>query len=210
VADKRIKWAPGREDRFKDWIEDELNGATSARAPLERKWQLWLEQYRAPAVQPTKNFPFPGASNYVMPVTAIDVDQLYAKFVQTIHAPANLWTIEALNPNWTDASKPIQDFLQWLDGAILKMEDVDARAFLELVKLGTCIYKTDWLYERRNIWTYGEDGSRVRAERTVSHPVWTMCALWTLSSLPMRMRFRLMTRVARLGLRNDTVYVLKP
>jgi hypothetical protein len=171
VADKRIRWASGREDAFKDWIDTEVYAALSARAALEQRWRSWLEQYRAPATQPTKHFPFEGAANFIMPVTAIDVDQLYAKFVQTVHAPANLWTLEALNPQWTDSAKPIQDFLQWLDTAILHMEDVNKRAFLELVKLGTCIYKTDWLFERRNVWTYDGDGGRVRATRTVSHPI---------------------------------------
>jgi hypothetical protein len=47
---------------------------------------------------------------------------------------------------------------------------VNKRAFLELVKLGTAIYKTDWLYEKRNIWTYDEQGERVRATRVISHP----------------------------------------
>src|SRR3954470_14218882 len=152
-------------------MDYEINAALSARASLEQKWRSWLEQYRAPANQPTKHFPFEGASNYVMPVTAIDVDQLYAKFIQTIHAPANLWTVEALNSNWTDAAKPIQDFLQWLDGSILQMEDVNKRALLEMVKLGTCIYKTDWWYERRTVWAYDDTGNRVRAERTISHPI---------------------------------------
>lgn len=171
MADKRIKWGPGREDAFKSYIDVELAAALSARAPLERRWVEWLKQYRAPANQPTKHFPFEGAANYVMPVTAIDVDQLFAKFIQTMHAPANLWTIEALNPQWTDAAKPIQDFLQWLDTSILHMEDVNKRAVLELVKLGTVVYKTDWLYEQRTTWTYNDAGERVRARRVVSHPV---------------------------------------
>ena len=93
MADKRIKWGAGREEAFKAWIDTELSAALSSRASLERRWTEWLAQYRAPATQPTKHFPFEGASNYVLPVTAIDVDQMYAKFVQTIHAPANLWTI---------------------------------------------------------------------------------------------------------------------
>ena len=169
--DKRIKWGSGREAAFLDWIVPEITTAETARASLERRWRDWMEQYRAPANQPLKSFPWEGAANYVMPVTAIDVDQLYAKFIQTIHAPANLWTIEALNPNWTDAAKPIQDFMQWLDGAILKMEDVNKRALLEMVKFGTCVYKVDWHFERRNVWSYDENGGRIRAERTVSHPI---------------------------------------
>ena len=171
MAEKRIQWGPGREQAFKDYIEAEINMALSARAALEQRWRTYLEQYRAPANQPLKSFPFEGAANFVLPVTATDVDQLYAKFMQTIHAPANLWTTEGLNPNWVDAAKPIQDFLQWMDGAIVKMEDVNARALLELVKLGTCIYKTDWLYERREVWSYDGSGKRIRAERTVSHPI---------------------------------------
>jgi hypothetical protein len=170
VTDKRIKWGPGRQEAFLDWIIPEIQAAESARASLDRKWERWLEQYRAPATQATRQFPFPGAANYVMPVTAIDVDQLFAKFMQTIHAPANIWTIEAMNPDWTDVAKPAQDYLQWLDHALLHMEEVDQRALLELVKLGTCIYKTDWVYEYREIGTYDETGNRIRAMRQVSHP----------------------------------------
>jgi hypothetical protein len=171
MAERRIKWGPGREEAFLDWVLPEIHQAETARASLERKWQAWLTQYRAPANQPLKSFPWEGAANYVMPVTAIDVDQLYAKFFQTIHAPANLWTIEALNPNWTDAAKPIQDFLQWLDGSLLHMEDVNERVLLELVKLGTGIWKVDWHFERRIVWSYDENMNRVQAERTVSHPI---------------------------------------
>lgn len=171
ATNKRIQWAPGKEELFKDWLDYEIPAALSARQSLENKWRLWLEQYRAPAVQATKHFPFEGASNYVLPITAIDVDQLFAKFIQTIHGPSNLWTIEALNPDWTDAAKPIQDYLQWLDNTLLHMEDVDKRAILEMTKLGTCIYKTDWLYERRKVWRYDGNGGKVRAEQTISHPI---------------------------------------
>lgn len=170
TTSKRITWGPGRDTAFMDYADAELYQALGARQSLEQKWRTWLEQYRASATQPIKHFPFEGASNKVMPVTAIDVDQLFAKFIQTIHAPANLWTIEALSPEWQDAAKPIQDFLQWLDGTILHMEDVNTRAFLELVKLGTAIYKTDWWYERRSVWGYDGEGKKVRMEKTISHP----------------------------------------
>ena len=51
------------------------------------------------------------------------------------------------------------------------MEDVNKRALLEMVKFGTCVYKVDWHFERRNVWSYDENGGRIRAERTVSHPI---------------------------------------
>lgn len=167
----RVQWGAGREQAFLDWIDQEMRQALSARVSLERNWRRWLEQYRAPANRPLKEFPFYGAANFELPLTAIDVDQLYAKFIQTIHAPTNLWTLEPLNPQWEDATKPLQDFLQWLDRALIKMEGINKRALLELVKLGTCIYKTGWLFEHRLVTIYDSQGNRQRIPRTVSRPI---------------------------------------
>lgn len=166
-----VKWGPGREQAWiiqHDW---EIRWALQSRLNLERQWRAWLEMYRAPAKQPLRKFPFEGAANYIMPATAIDVDQLYAKFMQTIHAPENLWTLEALNEKWLPAQKPLQDFLQWMDYTLLKMWNVNKRVFLEMVKLGTGIYKVGWLYERRPVWTYDDNGKRVQGNRMISRPV---------------------------------------
>ena len=104
-----VKWGKGREEQCRQWLDAELTAAIGARSALEAIWRKWLEQYRAPAVQPLKDFPFAGAANYVLPITATDVDQLYAKEMQTIFAPENLWTLQALNESWIDAAKPLQD-----------------------------------------------------------------------------------------------------
>jgi len=92
-----IVWGKGKEQQFILMIDWELRFALQARLNLERQHRAWLEMYRAPAKQPTRKFPFEGAANYVAPIAATDIDQLYAKFMQTIHAPENLWTLEALN-----------------------------------------------------------------------------------------------------------------
>src|SRR6185369_14752932 len=127
--------------------------------------------YNAPAQRPLVRFPFEGAYGYEMPVIATGVDQLYAKFIQTIHQPPNLWTLEPLNEQWIEAAKPMQDFLQWLDGAVLKMYQVNKRVLLDMVKLGTGIYKHGWLYEKRPVWTYDPTtGKRVKQVKVRSQP----------------------------------------
>ena len=165
-----IKWGKGRLAQFAEYVDWELKAALQARLSLERQWQDWLEQYRAPAKQPVKKFPFEGAANYVLPITATDVDQLIAKEMQTLHAPDNLWTLEPLNERWTDAAKPMQDALTWLDHNLLHMQEVNERVNLEKYKLGTGLYKHGWLYERRKIWTYDLDGRAMRAERLRGGP----------------------------------------
>jgi hypothetical protein len=155
-----IRWGPGRKDAFIAWMDAELDDAIRARDPLLKTWIRWLDQYRAPANQGTVSFPFEGAANFVLPVTATSVDIMFAKFMQTIHAPENLWTLQPLNERWVKASKPLQDYLTWLDRNVLHMWDLNQRVILECVKLGTAIYKTGWLFERRPTWGYDRQGKR--------------------------------------------------
>lgn len=165
----RIVWGPRRLEAFISYIDYELLDAQRARDPLLQTWLRWLEQYRAPANQPVASFPFEGAANFVLPVTATDVDQLYASFMQSLHA-TNLWTLSALNERWVNAAKPLQDYLGWLDNNLLKMWNVNKRAVLECTKLGTAIYKTGWLYERRKVWTYDATGKPIKAEKIRGYP----------------------------------------
>ena len=165
-----VAWGPGREADFVAWIDHELIQAQTARMGLDRQHRDWLSQYRVSAKNATRNFPYEGASNYTLPLTAIDVDILYASFMQTVHAPENVWSTSALNERWVRAAKPLQDFLTLLDQRVLKMYNVNKRVFLETTKLGTGIYKTGWTYERRPVWTYDAAGKRIRAERIISKP----------------------------------------
>jgi len=143
-----IRWGKGRDDQFRQWLTADLRHALDARAGLERQWLAWLDMYRSapPAVA---RWPFEGAANETIPAIATDTDQLYAKFMQTVHAAPNLWSLSPLNERWVHTSKPLQDFLTLLDTQVLHMYNVDKRALLELCKLGTCIYKTGWTFERR-------------------------------------------------------------
>lgn len=166
-----VKWGKGRLSQFVQWIDWELRFGLQSRLSLERQWREWLEMYRAPAKQPIRKFPYEGASNVVLPIAATDIDQLFAKEMQTLHAPNNLWTMEALNERWVDAAHPMQDALSWLDHHLLKMQSVNERVNLEKYKLGTGIYKTSWNYEKRKVWTYNDQGAVIRAQRIVGQPV---------------------------------------
>ncbi len=166
-----VKWPNAEaENGLKGYLHYELQMALQARQPLERQWRAWLEQYRAPAKQGLKDFPFLGAANWELPITATDVDQFYAKFMQSIHASPDLWNVQPMNEKWQDAAKPIQDFLSVLDKSVLKMYRVNKRAIMEMVKLGTAIYEHGWIYEARQVNTYDPEGNVIRAERVRSQP----------------------------------------
>lgn len=166
-----VTWGKGREADFISWIDTELRDAQTARLGMDRQHRDWLSQYRVSAKSATRNFPYEGAFNYQMPLTAIDVDILYARFMQTVHAPENIWSVSPMNERWVAAAKPLQDFLTILDTRKLNMYNVNTRVLLECVKLGTGIYKTQWNYERRPVWSYDAKGNRERVMRTTSAPV---------------------------------------
>ena len=111
-----------------------------------------------------------GNSNEVLSVIATDVNQLYAKFMQTLHASPNLWSVSAMNERWVHVAKPMQDFLTLLDTHRLKMYNVNKRVVLEMCKLGTGIYKTGWTFEQRRTRSYDAAGNVVPTLKTDSYP----------------------------------------
>ncbi len=167
----RVKWGPGRRERFRHLCRDELDRALGGRSSAEGDWTRWMEQYRAPASSGMKHYPFEGASNYIMPITAMNMDPILAMYMGNIHQAQNIWTITPLNENWIKASKPLQDYLQWLDVTMLKMWDVNIRAMREALLLGTSVYKTYWFWETRNVTAYDGAGNRVRQARTFNKPI---------------------------------------
>lgn len=160
-----------QEQAFVSYITTAMQTALAERSTLETKWRDWLEDYRSPMPTATKRFPYEGASDYTLPFGAMTVDPLVARFVTTLHAPANMWTLQPLNERWVPIAKPMQDYLQFLDQTRLKLFDVNYRAILELVKLGTTIYKHGWTYERRRVNTYDPATGQVRPEmRAIGGP----------------------------------------
>lgn len=165
-----VKWGKGKQAEISEWLFQEITQALRERDPLERRWRKWLDLYRATANQPFKHFPFEGAHNYMLPSLATTADQMLAVFMQTVHAPGNIWTLKDLNERWTKVKKPMQDFLEAVDSRLLHMWDVDYRVMSEMVKLGTGIYKTGWLYERRKIQGYDDQGRRVKQDLLRTQP----------------------------------------
>lgn len=165
-----VVWGAGRQDEFTTYFCTDMQRALGDRSALERKWARWLDQYRAPVTNEVKSFPWHGASNRTLPWTAMNADPLIAKFMTTLHAPESFWTLQPLNERWVNASKPMQDYMQYLDETQLHMFDVNYRAVLEFVKLGTCLYKTGWAFERRNTMKYDASGKLQRVQEFVSHP----------------------------------------
>ena len=165
-----VKWGKGRRDNLRQFLRFEIDRALGARSGAEEKWRDRLVQYRAQPEAGIAHFPFEGASKVTVPVTADNVDPIWARYMANIHGADNIWTMRALSEKWVTAAKPLQDFTQWLDVNLLHMWDVNMRAFRDMVLQGTAVYKTGWKFEQKKVWGYDDQLNRVKQVQTINAP----------------------------------------
>jgi hypothetical protein len=167
----RVRWGPGRRDAFLDWAQHEVRRVIDQRTTLEKLWRVYQELYRTPEPKSIRRFPFEGASNRTYPLTKMTLDPILARYLRTLHAPLNVYTLEALNERWVKVAKPLQDYLQFLDHSMLNLWDVNYRVLDEMLKLGTGIYKVGWRYENHRVMGYDRNLSRTSVIRQINQPV---------------------------------------
>jgi hypothetical protein len=133
-------------DQLKSWLKDEIWEANSERADILLDWERWQLQYWATPEFGVKNFPFQRAAKVVIPLTAIAVEAVHARLMNTVFAVEPFWSIRPRTKIWIEHARPVEEFLQ------AEVEDentLDAYTFcndalLELTKLGTCVGKSGY------------------------------------------------------------------
>jgi hypothetical protein len=144
-----LKWANGRLQQFRTWLQNEITQTQSDRSALEKKWQDQLVQWRAALPTGEKDFPWPGAANLNFPLTAIHSDPVYADIIQSLHAPEDYWGVTPKRPDRNEHASPMREFLTAVERNFIGMRSVNSRALLDLIIHGTTIYKNHWTHEKR-------------------------------------------------------------
>lgn len=154
-----VEWGEGRKQAFLDWIQTELTQTLGDRGALETAWENNIVQWRAKHDVSEIDFPYPGASNLEMPLTAMHNDPVYADLMQSIHAPPDYWTPVGKRRDTIDLVSALRRGLTEIERRFLKMRRVNGKAFLDLTVQGSCVQKASWRSERR--------AKRVNGERVV-------------------------------------------
>src|SRR5690554_824214 len=135
-------------ERLTMWLEDEIQKCLSERDSLVADWERWQEDYWATPREAVKNFPFERAANIVIPLTAIAVEAVYARLLNTIFSVKPFWSIRPRSLPWADAAPFVEKWLQTEVENVnsLDMYGVASHSLMEFTKLGTGVLKTG--YER--------------------------------------------------------------
>lgn len=130
---------------FSDAIRSEL-GLRSGR---EQDWLRYTRLYNAQPKSPEKSYPMAGASNVVVPLARIYCDTLIAREMQAMFSISPLWMATELNRKFSDAVKPLERWLDWIQENIWSERRCVKSLVQETVKLGTSVLYQGWRDEVR-------------------------------------------------------------
>lgn len=167
MAFETVAWAKNAKEDFRSWFFNELHNTLGDRSQLERKWLDLLTQHRARVLgDGTSDVPFIGASDVEYPMTSMHSDPVYSDLMQTLHIPQNFFTVSPLRADMVDVAKPFEKFLGMVERNTIKMRKVNEKAFIDLIVLGTCVYKNYILHSSRMVQEYG-DGDKIIETRKI-------------------------------------------
>lgn len=150
------QYDPKRAQDLLWYLIQELRRTMTDRASMEDQWIVWEEIYRARPAESTKNFPFMGASNLVVPVAATDVDTLYARMMGMLFDNPGLWAVTAQRPELIDFAEAATTFMAWAQENEIKPYRAVGNWLIELHKLGTGIMKERYVREMKKVYEWRE------------------------------------------------------
>lgn len=185
-----VEWSsPKRKEDFLHWWHHEMTQTEGDRERLERTWENALLQWRAKLPDGELDYPYPGASNLELPLTAMHADPVLADMIQSFSAAEDYWTPVAKRPDRVKQTSALREGMTAIEKRWLKMRRVNLKAFLDNNVLGTAFYKNAWLSEQRNRRRYAMDGTSERERIFVSRPtiehvpiqrMWFPASAWSL------------------------------
>lgn len=152
---EQIELSEEAEHRLTHWLSYEIEEFYRERSSAASNWARWQDQYWAEPESEERNFPFKRAANIVVPVTAIAVEAVTARIMNTLFAGEPYFAARARKTRFEPHAKPIERYLQAeVEGSeSLDVYGMTHDSILELVKLGTCVGKSgfDIDFKKKNL-----------------------------------------------------------
>ena len=118
----------------------------------------WIQELRnfqrdywAATSQTPKKYPFYGAANLIIPLTAITAEAVHARMMQRAFGADQFTSAKFFDGQWSQYDRPIERFLDWQMIDQMKFKTEAESALLELIKLGTGVMKDGYSRVVKNV-----------------------------------------------------------
>lgn len=131
-------------ERLIQYLDTEIINHNAERSAFNDDLIEWQKDYWAKPVESTNTFPFLGAANIIIPLSAITIEATHARTMTTLFALKQFTTVKAKKSIFTEITKPLE---QVLDHELLnniKVYNPLNDAVLELIKFGTGIVRVGY------------------------------------------------------------------
>lgn len=137
------------EMRLSAWLSGEIEDFFVERQATVENWSKWQRQFWAEPEQTKKDFPFENAANVVIPLTAIAVEAVVARIMNTLFASEPFFSIRKHQHSMQAEVRALEKFLQMEteNRKSIDLFPVVHDMVLECVKLGTCVGKSGYKRE---------------------------------------------------------------
>ena len=143
----QLSLSPEKEAELKEYLHFELINHYMEREQYVDKLIKWAKEYWSEPASKLATFPFQGAANIIVPLTAIAVETIHARTMTTLFSLDDQFvSVKAKNKDWTDFAVPVERFLNHEMLNVMDVYKPFSNTILEIIKFGTGIIKD--YYER--------------------------------------------------------------
>lgn len=156
---RQLNLAPEIEDKLVSWLETELVNHLAEREERITRLERYQADYIARPSTEVGTYPFAGASTIIIPLTAIALEAVHSRTMQTLWSQKQRVAVKLKNPKVQDGLDA--ELENYLDDALIETMNFEKNtegAILELQKLGTGIIETGYDEIRKTGSRYDEEG----------------------------------------------------
>lgn len=130
-----------QESELVNMLSQAIEYHQSAAKPFLEKSQAWLEMFNV--VPTTKDKPWPGASNFVVPFLAEKLMSIHARLVRAIFNVDPVWVAKARMPEVREAASYVETYVDYLVDRGGYKPTLDMAILYALIE-GTSVVKVDY------------------------------------------------------------------
>lgn len=150
-------------DELKIWLDQRLRDLITENQSKQQEWKQYEKDYRSRS-EGGKDFPFKGACDDVIPVTAMAVDPIHARLDTGIFKQDPIFRLKALKKSMIPYSDPLEKWIEFNVKNRWNLRSVASPRMLEFCKLGSMVFKTVYDRDITDILTYDKDFNVVKKQ----------------------------------------------